>query len=63
MEFQTKRDFRWNKSHEAGMPTDKEILKEPANIRGWLVQDALARTLTEVTDWIERYEEKLIKRK
>lgn len=63
MEFQTKADFKWNQSHEAGLPTDKEILAEPANVRAWLVQDAICRTLTEVTSWIEQYEKRQAKKK
>lgn len=51
MEFQT--NFQWNKSFEAGLPTDKEIVKNPDNTRIWIVQSAMARVLSELMDLAE----------
>lgn len=47
MEFQ-KKSFQWNQSHEAGLLSDKEILKNPDDNRAWIVQAAMCRVLSEL---------------
>ncbi len=53
MEFQTIRDFQWNKSFEPGLPPDKEILKNPDGNRSWVVHDAICRVLSEMIGLVE----------
>jgi hypothetical protein len=53
MDFQTLRDYQWNKSFEPGLPTDKEILKDPDNQRIWVVQAAMARVISELVALVE----------
>lgn len=47
-------EFQWNKAYEAGLPSDKEILKNPDNQRIWIVQAAITRVLSEMISLAEK---------
>jgi hypothetical protein len=46
-------DFQWNQIHEAGLPSDKEIINNPDQQRIWVVQAAVTRVLAHLIEVIE----------
>ncbi len=43
----------WNKKHDPGMPTDKDILKDEGSWKSHIVEGALARVTVEIMELIE----------
>ncbi len=52
-------EFQWDKIREPGLPCDKEIINNSEVHRVWVAQAAIARTLSEVVDYIENAEERI----